>query len=106
MMPNALTLAILALAVFRVWKLAAEDVVLDPIRDWALGTQHPIPGGPEHYKRPHLATFIGCPWCLGFWLSLGAWAAYHWWDGPNTVLIATPLALSALVGLVVQNLDE
>ncbi len=106
MITSTLTFLIIGLAAYRVWKLAAEDVILDPLRDALLGTSRPITNGPEHYKRPRVAAFVGCPWCLGFWISLGAWSAYHWWNGANTVLIATPLALSALLGLVVQNLDE
>jgi hypothetical protein len=69
-----------------------------------LGTQN-LAGGVTHYKRKGLADFLGCAWCFGFWLSLGAFAAWHWWSAVDTVLIATPLAISAIVGLVTAHLD-
>lgn len=99
-----LGLAVIALACWRLWKLAAEDVILDPIRDRVLGTTT-LAGGVTHYRRAKLATFIGCPWCFGFWLSVGAFAAWHWWSHTNTVLIAIPLALSTITGLLTK-LDE
>jgi hypothetical protein len=95
---------VIAFAAFRLWKLAAEDVILDKPRDWLLGTTE-LAGGLVHYKRAKLATFIGCPWCLGFWISLAGFAAWHWWSHYGTVLIALPFAVSALVGLIAK-LDE
>jgi Protein of unknown function (DUF1360) len=100
-----LGLVVIALGVWRIWRLISTDTILDKPRDWLLGTSQPIPGGPTHYARPGLAEFIGCPYCFGFWLSVGAFASWHWWDEWNTVLIAVPLALSAAVG-VMTKLDE
>ena len=99
---------ILALAVFRVYRLIAEDTILERPRRWALRLdanwkkEGDYTG--ERY-RSEWALFITCPWCLGFWLSLLAWAAYlispKWAVG-----LAVPLAISAVVALVAKNLDR
>jgi hypothetical protein len=99
-----LAFALVSLGVWRLWRIISTDTVLDRPRDWVLGTQA-LAGGVTHYKRKRLADFLGCAWCSGFWLALGAFAAWHWWSAENTVLIATPLAISAIVGLVTAHLD-
>ena len=49
--------------------------------------------------------FLTCPWCLGFWVSVALWLA--WLEWPRATLVAvTPFAISAVVGLVVKNLDK
>lgn len=99
-----LALIVVSLGVWRFWRILSTDSILDRPRDFVLGTSA-LAGGAVYYKRKRLADFLGCAWCLGFWLSLGAFAAWHWWSAGNTVLIATPLAISALVGLVTAHLD-
>lgn len=97
--PDVLGLLIITLGVWRAWRILSTDTVLDWPRDKLLGTQS-LAGGVAHYKRKRLAEFIGCPWCLGFWLALAAFAAWHWWSKDDTVLIAVPFAASAGVGLL------
>lgn len=97
-------LFIISLAAWRCWLLLSTDVILDPLRDWVLGTTE-VGGGATHYKRAKLATFLGCPWCSGFWIALAWFAAWHWWSHPNTVLVAIPLAISTVVGLTTK-LDD
>lgn len=64
------------------------------------GTQMP-PGARSRYYRSKL---VRCPWCVGWWLSLGVYAA--WRAKPRATLSAsTPLALSAAVGLIAKHLD-
>ena len=92
-------LAVLTLGVWRLWRILSTDTVLDRPRDWLLGTSQ-LTGGVVHYRRAKLAEFVGCPWCFGWWLTLGAVAAWHWWSKDNTVLIAIPFAASAGVGLL------
>lgn len=96
---DALGLIVITLGVWRLWRILSTDTVLDKPRDWLLGTVS-YAGGVTHYKRKAAADFIGCPWCFGFWLTLGALAAWHWWSKDNTVLLAAPLAVSAGVGLL------
>ena len=52
----ALTILI-AVAAFRLWRLASYDLIAQPIRKRML------------YNRARLADFVDCPWCLGFWLT-------------------------------------
>ncbi len=84
---------LLALAAFRVWRLLAEDAILDRPREWAL---HKLPKGEE---------FLVCPWCAGFWISVLWWLAWVAW--PRwTLVVAAPFAINAIVGLTAANLDR
>lgn len=98
---DLLGLVVIALGVWRFWRIISTDTVLDWPRDRLLGTKT-LAGGVTHYGHKRLAEFLGCPWCLGWWFCLAAFAAWHWWSKDNTVLIATPFALSAGVGLLTQ----
>ena len=85
---------ILALAVFRVYRLIAEDDIFDRPRDWAFDKL-------AEERLEKLDKLITCPWCLGFWLSVIAWVA--WMLSPAwTVGLAFPWALSAAVGLIAK----
>lgn len=97
---DLLGLLVLSLGAWRVWRILSTDVVLDWPRDRILGATQPLAGGPIHYTRPRLAEFVGCPWCLGWWIALGAFAAWHWWSKTDSVLIAIPFALSTVIGLL------
>lgn len=88
MIPEPWAFALLALAVFRLWKLLADDEVLDTPRRWLIRR---IP--------EKLEVGLVCPWCLGGWLCVGVWAL--WWYWPTfTLEVSTPLALSAAVGFL------
>lgn len=92
--PDWWSFLILALAVFRVYRLIAEDDILDRPRDWALDRL-------EEERLEKLDQLITCPWCLGFWLSVLAWLA--WLVSPGwAVGLALPWALSAAVALVAK----
>lgn len=54
-------------------------------------------------RRYYLAKLLHCPWCVGFWISLGLCAWTFWWD--TTTVVLTTLAVSSLVGLIAKNLD-
>lgn len=100
---DLLGLIVLTLGAWRLWRILSTDTVLDWPRDRILGTTT-LAAGTSHYRRPKLAEFVGCPWCFGWWLMLGAFCAWHWWSKTDTVLIAAPLAMSAVGGLL-TNLD-
>lgn len=86
--PDWIELAYLTLATFRLWKLLADDAILDGPRDWLLIRV------PEKIEE-----LWECPWCLGFWIGGLLWAAWWWW--PTATLAAvTPFVISALVGIV------
>lgn len=92
-------------ASFRLWRLLAEDFILDRPRHWIVNLPRNWKEGDELPKdyRLELAKFINCAWCLGFWLGFGVWALWqineHW-----TEVLSVPLAISGAVGLVVANL--
>lgn len=75
------------LAGFRLWRLIAEDTILDGprLRVWTR-----LPG-----KVQELA---GCPWCLGFWLSAGVFAVLH--GSVDVELVAGVFAAGAVAGTV------
>lgn len=84
--PEPWAFVLLALAAWRVWKLLADDSILDRPRDWAL----------DHVVSEE---FLLCPYCLGFWASLIWWGSWlNWPDG--ALVVATPWAISAAVGLL------
>jgi hypothetical protein len=93
---------LLALAAFRTYRLLAKDVILDQIRSRIVGLHGWKEGKPVPASyRQGLGEFIVCPWCLGFWVSIGWWGAWQLW--PNGALVvAVPFAISAVVGLVAQ----
>lgn len=92
--PSWYALVILALAVFRMYRLIAEDDILDRPRDWFLDRL-------EEERLEKLDKLITCPWCLGFWLSVAAWGL--WLLAPSwTVGLAFPWALSAAVALIAK----
>lgn len=105
LIPTPWELLLAALAVYRLWRLLAEDEILEGPRrrllryvGWKTGT--PLP---ETY-RAWWADLLRCPWCAGFWLGLLAWV--FWLFFPSLALVvATPFALSAAVGLIRTNLD-
>jgi hypothetical protein len=106
--PSPFELVLLALAAMRLTRLIGWDSITDPIRSRITGHHH---GGHKAGKRPgarwdkpQWMLFLTCPWCLGFWVSGVVWGAWLVW--PTATLIAcTPFAISAVVGLVVKNLD-
>lgn len=106
--PNWYELLLLALAAFRVWRLLAEDEILDRPRRFILrlGVEWEKEGDPVPADyRGGWALFLTCYWCMGFWVSVAAWGA--WQIAPHeTLVLAVPFALSALVALVAQALPS
>lgn len=127
-LPDPYALVILTGLVYRLWRLIAVDtitararalVISDHRYSWwndVISTARaegrdawhdpaegePVP--PFSALRYDVAEWMRCPWCLGFWLAVAAWAA--WQAAPGVTLwIAAPFAISAIVGLVVRNLD-
>ncbi|ART68195.1 hypothetical protein BTO20_06000 [Mycobacterium dioxanotrophicus] len=112
-----LILIVYVLAVMRLVRLVNFDTVLDPLRiriarraqtaksagEEAEVNMQPIAA--ELHLRTMarwntLAYFIGCPWCVGFWLSLATaivpvvLVGWPWWAA-----FGVALATSHLVGL-------
>lgn len=114
MIPEPYIFILLALIAYRLWRLIAEDDVLDvPRRKLVRLAESWQPGDaiPSEY-REKLALFITCPWCAGFWVCgavLIAWMGTlgEWPDSTSDVLVSAGvwLALSALVGFQRNKLD-
>ena len=103
--PSAWEFVLGSLAVFRAWRLLAEDDILEPLRrkalryvGWKVGDDLPAD------YRGRWAEFLTCPWCSGLHLSIGVYLLWLWLPTLALVL-ATPFALSAAVGLIRRNLD-
>lgn len=114
-----LILIVYVLAVMRLVRLVNYDTVLDPLRlavERRVVTARTIADQTElradendavakHFRRRQaqwatLAYFLGCPWCVGFWLSLATAIVpvlilgWPWW-----ALFGVALATSHLVGI-------
>jgi hypothetical protein len=96
-----------SLAVFRIWRLVALDEITEAPRarweEWAWNRYGKTEPG-RAQKVPKIITLVGCPWCLGAWMVLGALA----WKrvSPRTWSVArTALATSAVVGLLGSKLE-
>ena len=63
--------------------MIAEDEVLEPVRRYVTG---------ERWK-----DFISCPFCFGFYVSLGIYLAWIWFP-TETLFLCMPFALN--VGVI------
>lgn len=121
MIPDWLPMLVMVLGVCRLVRVAGwdEHPWVERLREWVVGTEiqntgsanahmglAPMEGGSVVvYRRPTVAKFLGCPWCVGFWLSLAVYLAWRGWP-TATVTVMAPLSFSELVGLVSKNLDR
>lgn len=107
-------LIVIALAVARAWRFCAVDDMpwLVSLRKRIVGETEvvvfAIPGKPKqtvtNYRRPTLNHLIQCPWCLGTYLSAGAFALARFSPGVAFWVLGL-LAVGEIVGLLVRNLD-
>lgn len=99
--PDPYALTLLGLAAFRIWKLIADDTILDRPRRWVLAKFGPVQS--KRWEYWHL--FVTCPWCAGFWITFVLWT---WWlRYPDQTLVFCGLwALSAIVGLLASAHDK
>jgi hypothetical protein len=120
MIPSPWTGLILALGTYRLLRLLAFDT-FPPVargRAWILGEEVVTVGNSNarmrltddrmevsyRYRRALLAELVHCAFCLGLWLSAGAYVLWLEWPRP-TLYGAMPFAISAFIGLVARNLD-
>ncbi|WP_409428384.1 DUF1360 domain-containing protein [Mycobacterium sp. SMC-11] len=112
-----LILAIYVLAVARLTRLINFDIVLDPLRMWISGRAATAKQASNDASVAEqkvaadtairrmirwntLASFLSCPWCVGFWISLAGAAVpvrllgWQWW-----CVIPVAFACSHLVGV-------
>lgn len=92
--PGPWAFALLALAVWRAWKIVGDDTILDRPRNWLIDR-----------LGDRFDAFIVCVWCAGWWIAVAFWAAWLLW--PNgTLIVSTPLAISGAVGLIGSAWDR
>jgi hypothetical protein len=118
--PEPYQFVLLALIAYRLWRLIAEDDVLEGPRrrlvrlprNWrGASGDRPADSIPSAYRET-LALWLTCPWCAGAWVCLvvyGFWMATvgEWPDTAGDVTVAAGIwfALSALVGFQRAKLD-
>lgn len=104
MIPAPWEFVLLTLGVFRLVRLVGWDDLppVAAVRRWLTGTVED--GEYERHRRPLLAHFLACPFCVGAWLALAAYLLWLW-QPEWTVAVCVPLALSAAVGLAAKNWD-
>ena len=104
--PNWYETLLLGLAAYRVWRLLAEDVILDRPRAWLVGLSDWTAGQrtPASY-REGLAEFLTCPWCAGAWISIGWWLLWQW-QPHFALVVSVPFAISVVVGALASVLSD
>lgn len=120
MIPQPWIAIVMMLGVYRVVRLVGWDEFpwVAKIRAWATGeTSHYNPTeNRDHavvrHKHPTLHHFLNCPFCQGFWWSLGTYVCWVLVGAPGAIDAESwmfyglaPFALSGAVGLLTKNLD-
>lgn len=113
-------LLILSLAIYSLTRLITKDSLIDRQRDWFFDRfghegyttkRRPTRGkfivtGDHYYVTvgTYLGELVHCPWCMGFWVSLGLCLAF--WAAPVAVTFAlVPLALRVIPGVIEAVID-
>lgn len=121
MIPHPWVAVVLVLGVYRLMRLVGWDDFppIAKLRDRIVGMTEERRGTGNaqmgvtdekvqivrRYRRPVLKHFIGCGFCVGFWIGV---VVYVWWLFlPVACLYAlAPFALNGAVGLISKNLDK
>lgn len=119
-----LVLAIYVLACARVTLLVNADRISDPVRIWVarravlaqqVANEHAHAGRETVARQVErramrwdlLSYLLGCPWCVGLWLALGAGIVpvrligWEWW-----AFVPLGLACSYVVGLLARLTED
>lgn len=89
---DALTLAIAALATYRVVRLVA-------VEEGPFALMLKLRGALDPDQKTWIGRGLACPWCISFWVAPALLLAARYDVG---LLLVAGLAVSALVGLAVQ----
>jgi hypothetical protein len=76
----------IGLAAFRLYRIAGVDTITEPFHGRLNASHHPV--------ARWFSDLVSCPWCIGFWASVGL-TAFGWWAGLYTWQEAIPVALAA-----------
>ena len=112
--PPIYQFALLTLVAYRIWRLLAEDEILNRPRRWLVRLPLTWDEGdplPKSYRN-EWAIFFQCPWCLGFWVCLGTYISWMLTlgdtpDSVSDVFVALGIlfAMSSVVGIIRAQLD-
>lgn len=107
MMPSPEIAVVLALATYRVTRLIVKDTITEPLRRQLIRLEIASAGEPDWQGTPtreprlwllilgKLAYMLTCPFCCGFWISLGFVWLYAYWP-TQTDTAALVLAIAAV----------
>lgn len=94
---DPLALIVVGVAVYRTTRLLTADELLrrprTAVEAWAAGTA-------TRRAHPAIGTLAGCAWCLSVWVAVGWLLLLMFAPLLVTLLLAAPLAWSALAGLL------
>lgn len=93
---------VIGLASFRLYRIAGVDSITEPFHGRLNASSHPA--------AQWFSELVSCPWCIGFWASVGL-AALGWWAALFTWQEAIPIALAAsticgITGSIDKHLQE
>lgn len=97
-LPTWYPVILIGIAAWRTFNLLAYDKILDQPRNWLLRLPRKWQDGDAIPKKYRLkwALFITCPYCAGFWISLGWFGASQinlYW----TTIATIPFVLNTVV---------
>lgn len=114
MIPEPYQFVLLCLAAYRLWRLLAEDDILNRPRRWLVRLPSTWKEGdsfPSKYRKEY-ALFLNCPWCAGAWISLLTYIGWiavlgDWPDTAGDVFVGLGVwfGISCVLGLIRRNLD-
>jgi hypothetical protein len=96
-----------ALACYRLTRLVVTDYLTEPLRERLRGR---VPLSDRQLtgdrivvaKRPKVAEFLSCPWCVSFWTAIGVVLMQSLL--PTACLYVTAvLAFSAVAGIIAES---
>lgn len=94
--PTLIHLLILSLATFRLARLFTTDQIFEPLRE-VIWRKFP--------PSTQFGYLFTCNWCMSIWFASLITICYTIGTA-ITVIIALPLALSAVAGLITARLDK
>ena len=103
MIPSWWAFVLLSVAAFRLWKLVADDRILDRPRNWLLDR---VVGRRGEKSGVYWSDFLTCPWCAGFWITLLIYVGYialgpGYYDTDELFMGAVSVfAISGVVGML------
>lgn len=94
------TLAVDALATYRLTRLIVQDDITAPLRERVRHAAMRSVDSPGIAAKVN--TLLSCPWCVGMWVSFGVVAARRLAPAAWTP-VAAALAFSAVTGVIAEN---